>query len=46
LAEELLIDKVSDRADPHEPFGCHHWPQYPWMSYSLVLVGFGGFFYL
>src|SRR5215471_7308946 len=36
MAEELLIDKVSDRADPHyEPFGWHHWPQHPWMSYQF-----------
>ena len=36
MAEELLIDKVSDRVDPHyEPFGWHHWPQFPWMSYQF-----------
>jgi dienelactone hydrolase len=36
MAEELLIDKVSDRTDPHyEPFGWHHWPQHPWMSYQF-----------
>ena len=36
MAEELLIDKISDRTDPHyEPFGWHHWPQHPWMSYQF-----------
>ena len=36
MAEELLIDKVSDRTDPHyEPFGWHDWPQHPWMSYQF-----------
>jgi dienelactone hydrolase len=36
MAEELLIDKVSDRTDPHyEPFGWHHWPHHPWMSYQF-----------
>lgn len=36
MAEQLLIDKVSDRVDPHyEPFGWHHWPQHPWMSYQF-----------
>lgn len=36
MAEDLLIDKVSDRTDPHyEPFGWHHWPQHPWMSYQF-----------
>jgi hypothetical protein len=34
--EKLLINKVSNRADPHyEPFGWHHWPQFPWMSYQF-----------
>jgi dienelactone hydrolase len=36
MAEELLIDKISDRKDPHyQPFGWHHWPEYPWMSYQF-----------
>jgi pimeloyl-ACP methyl ester carboxylesterase len=36
MAEELLIDKVSDRTDPYyEPFGWHHWPHHPWMSYQF-----------
>jgi pimeloyl-ACP methyl ester carboxylesterase len=36
VAEEFLIDQVSDRTDPHyEPYGWHHWPQYPWMSYQF-----------
>lgn len=36
MAEELLIDKISDRKDPHyQPFGWHHWPDHPWMSYQF-----------
>lgn len=36
MAEELLIDKATDRTDPHyEPFGWHHWPDHPWMSYQF-----------
>src|SRR5262245_14829334 len=36
MAEQLLIDALSDRTDPHyEPFGWHHWPQHPWMSYQF-----------
>lgn len=36
MAEELLINKTSTRKDAHyEPFGWHHWPEYPWMSYQF-----------
>jgi pimeloyl-ACP methyl ester carboxylesterase len=36
MAEAFLIDKMSDRTDPHyEPFGWHHWPDHPWMSYQF-----------
>ncbi|MEO9160933.1 MAG: alpha/beta hydrolase [Casimicrobiaceae bacterium] len=36
MAEELLIDKVISRKEAHyQPFGWHHWPEYPWMSYQL-----------
>jgi dienelactone hydrolase len=36
MEELLLIDKTVDRADPHyQPFGWHHWPQHPWMSYQF-----------
>jgi len=36
VAEEFLIDQITDRSDAHyEPFGWHHWPQHPWMSYQF-----------
>lgn len=36
MAEALLIDKPTERTDPHyEPFGWHHWPDHPWMSYQF-----------
>lgn len=36
MAEKLLIDEASDRKDPHyKPFGWHHWPDHPWMSYQF-----------
>lgn len=34
--EEKLINQVSRRTDAHfEPYGWHHWPHYPWMSYQF-----------
>ncbi len=36
MAENLLIDEISDRKTPHyQPFGWHHWPEHPWMSYQF-----------
>src|SRR5690606_4199714 len=36
MAEKLLIDQVTDRKDPHyQPYGWHHWPDHPWMSYQF-----------
>lgn len=36
MTEELLIDQAVSRKEPHyEPFGWHHWPEYPWMSYQF-----------
>src|SRR5690606_4417343 len=36
MAEQLLIDQITDRKDPHyEPYGWHHWPEHPWMSYQF-----------
>jgi dienelactone hydrolase len=36
MAEELLIDKAITRKEAHyQPFGWHHWPQFPWMSYQF-----------
>ncbi|RAI39803.1 alpha/beta hydrolase family protein [Rhodoplanes roseus] len=36
MAEALLIDEVMDRKEAHyQPFGWHHWPDHPWMSYQF-----------
>lgn len=34
--EEKLINQVDDLTEGHfKPYGWHHWPQYPWMSYQF-----------
>jgi pimeloyl-ACP methyl ester carboxylesterase len=34
--ENKLIDEVADRKEGHyKPYGWHHWPEYPWMSYQF-----------
>lgn len=34
--EEKLINQTDDRTEGHfKPYGWHHWPQYPWMSYQF-----------
>ena len=36
MAEELLIDQVTDVTHGvYHPYGWHHWPKYPWMSYQF-----------
>jgi pimeloyl-ACP methyl ester carboxylesterase len=36
MAEAKLIDQISTDKLPHyEPFGWHHWPDFPWMSYQF-----------
>src|ERR1700748_646116 len=36
MAEELLIDQVTDVAHGvYQPYGWHHWPKHPWMSYQF-----------
>ena len=36
MAEELLIDQVTDVTHGvYQPYGWHHWPKYPWMSYQF-----------
>ena len=33
---ERLIHEITEEKGPHyEPFGWHHWPEYPWMSYQF-----------
>jgi Prolyl oligopeptidase family len=35
-AEALAINNVETGQPPHyEPFGWHHWPDHPWMSYQF-----------
>ncbi len=34
--EAKLIDQVVTERGPHyEPYGWHHWPEHPWMSYQF-----------
>ena len=36
MADQPLIDQRVDRTDAHyKPFGWHHWPEHPWMSYQF-----------
>jgi hypothetical protein len=36
MVEELLIDQVADVTHGvYRPYGWHHWPKYPWMSYQF-----------
>src|SRR5712664_3029028 len=36
LREDNLIDKVTENRLPHyAPFGWHHWPEHPWLSYQF-----------
>src|SRR6266436_5724602 len=36
MSEELLIDQVGDATHgEYKPYGWHHWPQFPWMSYQF-----------
>ena len=33
---DATIDAVTTERGPHyEPFGWHHWPEYPWLSYQF-----------
>ena len=36
LTEDNLIEKVTDNRLPHyEPYGWHHWPEHPWLTYQF-----------
>ena len=36
MAEELLIDQVTDVTHGvYHPYGWHHWPEHPWLSYQF-----------
>ena len=34
--EDNLIDKITENRQAHfEPYGWHHWPEHPWLSYQF-----------
>jgi len=36
LREDNVIETVTGDRSPHyEPFGWHHWPEHPWLSYPV-----------
>lgn len=36
MAKDTAIHKITTDKTPHyEPFGWHHWPEHPWMSYQF-----------
>jgi dienelactone hydrolase len=36
MSEDNLIDKITDNKLAHyEPYGWHHWPEHPWLSYQF-----------
>ena len=36
LCEDNVIETVTGDRSPHyEPFGWHHWPEHPWLSYQF-----------
>ena len=35
-AEDNQIDRITENRLPHyEPYGWHHWPEHPWLSYQF-----------
>jgi hypothetical protein len=35
MSEQLIHELTEERGPHYEPFGWHHWPEYPWMSYQF-----------
>jgi pimeloyl-ACP methyl ester carboxylesterase len=36
LREDDLISKITENRRPHyEPYGWHHWPEHPWLTYQF-----------
>ena len=34
--EDNLIERITENRQPHfEPYGWHHWPEYPWLAYQF-----------
>ncbi len=34
-ADDTIEQITADRSAHYEPFGWHHWPEYPWLSYQF-----------
>jgi dienelactone hydrolase len=35
-SEDNLIERITENRQPHfEPYGWHHWPEYPWLAYQF-----------
>ncbi|WP_158807196.1 S9 family peptidase [Beijerinckia sp. L45] len=34
-ADDTIEQVTADKSAHYEPYGWHHWPQYPWFSYQL-----------
>lgn len=35
MSERLIHELTEERGPHYEPFGWHHWPDHPWMSYQF-----------
>ena len=36
MSEDNLIEKITENKLAHyEPYGWHHWPEHPWLSYQF-----------
>lgn len=35
MPDATIDDVTTDRGPHYEPFGWHHWPEHPWMSYQF-----------
>src|SRR4051795_12660797 len=35
ISENAIEQITADRAAHYEPFGWHHWPEHPWLSYQF-----------
>ena len=35
MADDTIEKITADRSAHYEPFGWHHWPEHPWLSYQF-----------
>src|SRR5258707_6230881 len=35
ISESAIEQITADRGPHYEPFGWHHWPEHPWLSYQF-----------